>query len=133
MVSSPVTGEKISHPDTARVINYLSQFVDVNFEFFDFLMSPSQRDSILKHKPVTEIIVTDRNGKSNQVKLYPIPVNPFSIAKTDTSGEPAKYDVDRMYAFTHNDSDLVGLQVFVFGKFFKSLSDFNAAAVRKQR
>ena len=132
-VSSPVTGTKIAQPDTAKVVNYISQFTDVNFEFFDFMMKKPQRDSILEYKPQGEITVTDKSGKENHIKFYPMPVNPFTIAKTDTSGEAAKYDVDRMYAFVNHDSDLVGVQLFVFGKYFRALSDFDAARTMKQR
>lgn len=132
-VSSPATGMKVNHPDTTKVVNYISQFTDVNFEFFDFVMKQPQRDSILAHQPQAEIIVADKSGKEKRVKFYPIPVNPFTIAKTDTTGEDAKFDVDRMYAFMNHDSDLVGAQVFVFGKFFRALSDFDAARNSRPR
>jgi len=124
-VSSPVSGEKIIHADTAKVVNYLSQFVDVNFEFFDFMLKQPQRDSILHYRPRCEIIIADKGGKQKKVKFYPIQVNPFTIMKTDTTGDDAKYDTDRMYAFMNNDSELVGVQMFVFGKFFRALFDFD--------
>ena len=131
-VTSPATGVRIAQPDTAKVVNYVSQFTDVNFEFFDFMMNQPQRDSILEHKPQGEIIVAGKNGKEKRVKFYPVPVTSLSIARTDTTGADAKYDVDRLYAFVNNDSDLVGVQVFVFGKFFRALSDFDAAANLKR-
>lgn len=125
-VSSPVTGQKLQQPDTATVVNYLSLFTYLNFEFFDFMKTQSQKDSMLRIPPVFTFDIKDRKGKETRAKFYNIQVNPFSIATTDTSGTPAKYDVDRMYAFINNDSALVGVQVFAFGKIFKTLSDFDA-------
>jgi hypothetical protein len=125
-VSSPVTGQKLQKPDTAAVVNYLSQFTYLNFEFFDFMMKEAQRDSMLKNPPVCTFTITDKKGKDTRVKFYNIQVNPFTIAGTDTSGVPAKYDVDRLYAFINNDKELVGVQIFVFGKIFRQLSDFDA-------
>ena len=125
-VSSPVSGEKIMHPDPAKAVNYISQFSDVNFEFFDFMLKPAQRDSMLQYKPLSEITVTDKSGNHTWAKFYHIQVNQFTVMTNDTTGEPMKYDVDRLYAFTSRDSSLVGVQIFVFGKFFKSLSDFDA-------
>jgi hypothetical protein len=133
-VSSPASGAALPYPDTAKVVNYLSQFTDINFEFFDFMMSRQQRDSMLQHQPQAEIILADKSGKENHVKFYPMQVNRYSIAKTDTTGEEATFDVDRMYAFMNHDSDLVGVQVFVFGKLFRALPEFAASpSVRKQR
>ncbi|MBK5285577.1 MAG: hypothetical protein JJE25_09240 [Bacteroidia bacterium] len=125
-VSSPAMNKVLTHSDTSVVINYISQFSDVNFEFFDFMLKPAQRDSILKEPSDRMINVTDKNGKSVTAKFYKIPVNPFTVATTDTTGELMKYDVDRMYAFINHDSDLVGVQLFVFRKFFRSLEDFDA-------
>jgi len=124
-VSSPVTGQKLQ-PDTATVVNYLSQFSYLNFEFFDFMLKQNQKDSMLRIPPVCTFSITDRKGKETKAKFYNIQVNPFTIAGTDTTGERSKYDVDRLYAFINNDKELVGVQVFAFGKIFKSLQDFSA-------
>ena len=125
-VSSPVTGQLLQKPDTAVVINYLSQFTYLNFEFFDFMMKQMQRDSMLHNPPVCTFSITDRKGKETRVKFYNIQLNPFTIAGTDTTGAIAKYDVDRLYAFINNDKELVGVQIFAFGKIFRTLSDFDA-------
>jgi hypothetical protein len=132
-VSSPVSGAVLLHPDTTKVVNYLSQFTDVNFEFFDFMMNKQQRDSMLQHQPQAEMILTDKVGKVNRVKFYPMQVNQFSIAKSDTIGNEAKFDADRLYAFMNHDSDLVGVQVFVFGKLFRQLADFDASILMKRQ
>ena len=125
-VSSPVTGQKLQRPDTAAVVNYLSQFEYLNFEFFDFMMKQVQRDSMLALPPVCLFTLTDRNGIETKVKFYNIQVNPLTIAATDTTGARVKYDVDRLYAFINNDKELVGIQIFAFGKIFKTLADFDA-------
>jgi len=125
-VSSPVSGNKLQQPDTAVVVNYLSQFTYLNFEFFDFMMKQVQRDSILKNPPVCTFTIMDKKGKETRAKFYHIQVNPFTIAGSEASGEPAKYDVDRLYAFINNDTELVGVQIFAFGKIFRTLSDFDA-------
>jgi hypothetical protein len=125
-VSSPATGQKLSKPDTAMVVNYLSQFEYLNFEFFDFMLKQVQRDSMLRLPPVCTFSITARDGKETRVKFYNIQVNPLTLATTDTTGERAKYDVDRLYAFINNDKELVGVQIFAFGKIFRSLGDFDA-------
>ncbi len=125
-VSSPVTGQKILHPDTAVVVNYLSQFTNLNFEFFDFMMKQNQKDSMLRIPPVCTFNITGKDGKETRVKFYNIQVTPFTLASTDTTGEASKYDVDRLYAFINNDKELVGVQIFAFGKIFRTFRDFDA-------
>ena len=125
-VSSPVTGQKLLQPDTAVVVNYLSQFTYLNFEFFDFMLKQNQKDSLLSIPPVCNFSITTRDGKETRAKFYYIQVNPFTIAGADTTGTPSKYDVDRMYAFVNNDTELVGVQIFAFGKIFRTLPDFDA-------
>lgn len=124
-VSSPVTSQKLARPDTAVIVNYLTQFTFLNFEFFDFMLKQNQRDSMLRIPPLCTFSITDRKGKEVRVKFYNIPVNPFTIAGADTSGALAKYDVDRLYAFINKDKELVGVQIFAFGKIFRTLHDFD--------
>ncbi len=131
-VSSPVSGQTVVSPDTIAIENYLGFFSFLNYERADVEFSQHQRDSLLAIGPVYTIDVKNVMGVDNSMKIYPKPINSRSLTQSDSAGVPLKYDLDRMYALVNNGQDFVVIQQFVFGKLFRQLSDFDAAAHKKK-
>ena len=125
-VSSLETHLSIQRPDTIGLINYFSFFNHLSFEAFDVEFTSHQVDSMKASTPLNSITVTDTKGVSTTIVNYPKPITLRSLAQSDSTGKPLKYDVDRLYSFMNNGKDLVVIQYYVFGKIFRQLSDFDA-------
>lgn len=132
-VSSPVTGQVIAAVDTIAVESYLGFFSFINFEGFDNEFSQHQRDSLFALGAVYTMSVKDRSGKENSISIYPKPITKRSLSQSDPQGNPLKYDVDKMYALVNNGQDFVVIQQYVFGKFFRTLSDFDATVKKAKK
>jgi len=131
-VYSPSTGKEIRNPDTLRISNYLTGFTNLNFESWDRHLNDKQIDSLRNVQPATILTVTDAKGKKSVVPLYLKPVTLISLAQTDSTGQPLKFDMDRMYAFIKDGKELVTIQYFVFNRIFATLDDFDMEATRRK-
>lgn len=109
--------------DTVRVLDYITGFYRLNFEeYVTDQLSAKIRDSVAAVTPEVKVKVTDVDGKVNTVKAYLKP-NPFR-GNPKSEYEMEEFDVDRLYAFIHDDKEFVIIQYFVFDKVFKRYSDF---------
>lgn len=110
--------------DTMAVKQYLSYYQSVNFEtLLSDYMGKARVDSITSGTPPVYFIeLTDMNGNKNLVKMWRRP--PMDPEERDESGEPLKYDPDRMYALINDGRDFVLVQFFVFGKLLQPLDYF---------
>jgi hypothetical protein len=130
-VTSPMTHQSIKEIDTLRLTNYIAEFRNLHFEGWDVDFTDQQQDSLFHAVPSTVLTVTDVGGKKNFMKVYPKPISNRSLAQSDSSGNPLKYDLDRMYAFMNDKKELFTIQQYVFGKIFVRFSDFDLALNRK--
>jgi len=131
-VYSLSTQKEIRKVDTLRIANYLKGFARLNFESWDRHFDERQEDSLRNVQPVSVLTVVDVKGKKTIVPMYLKPVTVTSLAQTDESGNPLKFDIDRMYAFIKDGKELVTIQYFVFNRIFASLSDFDLEAPRRK-
>jgi len=125
IVSSPVTKNTIAHPDTIAIENYLDYFRSLSFENWSSELDERQLDSLRNTEPVNMVTVTDTSGIARSMAVYSKAMTRESLARTDSSGNPLKYDPDRMFAILSSENELVTIQRYVFGKIFRQLDDFN--------
>jgi hypothetical protein len=130
-VTSPFNNRTLQEIDTLRLINYLEHFNSLHFEGWDRELTKEQQDSVFHATPATVITVTDINGKSNFIKVYPKKAKKDSLVESSSPGDSLKYDVERMYAFMNDQNELFTIQQYVFGKIFARFSDFDLALNRK--
>lgn len=123
-IFSPETNQVIQHPDTIGLNSYLTFFKHLGYEGWDAEYSNQQRDSLLATTPINIIRVTDVHGTTKSMTCFPKPITRRSLAQTDSTGNPLKYDIDRMYAFTEG-KEFVVIQYYVFGKIFRQFDDFD--------
>ncbi len=131
-VTSPYNHKEVSSPDTLRISNYLTGFRELNFETWDRFLDDRQTDSLRNATPVTTLTVVERNGTKTSIPMYLKPVTSSSLAQSDSSGNPLKYDTDRMYAFMKEGQQLVTIQYFVFNRIFAGISDFDMNAPQRK-
>jgi len=131
-VFSPTSSKEVLQPDTLHIHNYLEGYHELNFESWDRNFNDRQVDSLRNAAPVTVLTVIDMKGTTTIVPMYLKPVTLASLAQSDSTGKPLKYDIDRMYAFVNGGKELVTIQFFVFNKIFASLSDFDMNAPRRK-
>ncbi|MDD5570746.1 MAG: hypothetical protein PHD97_06260 [Bacteroidales bacterium] len=113
----------INYTDTTKMLDYLTNFYKVGFEFFTDGMNKKEIDSIIKTKPYYKISVTDINGKVNEVRTYR---RIAPIGYLDMWGNPQEYDVDKLYALINKGDDFVVIQYYSFDKIFRKLTYFKA-------
>jgi hypothetical protein len=130
-VTNPFNHQSIKEVDTIKAINYLENFKNLHFEGWDRDFTKEQRDSLFNTTPSTIITVSDISGNKNELKVYPKPITKKSMAQADSSGNPLKYDLDRMYSFMNNKNELFTIQQYSFGKIFVRFSDFDLILNRK--
>ncbi|MFA6923000.1 MAG: hypothetical protein WC223_01990 [Bacteroidales bacterium] len=111
----------VNYTDTTKILDYLTNFYKVGFEFFTEEMNKKEVDSIVKTKPYYRISVTDANGKTNEISTYR---RKPPIGYLDMWGNKQEYDVDKLYALINNGNDFVIIQFFSFDKIFGKLSYF---------
>lgn len=120
-VKNFTTKTPIENIDTAKVLDFITGFYDVNYDEFDAELSKKQVDSIIATTPINIVSVTDVAGSVNSIKVY-LRKNPGGILNSD--GKPETYDVDRLFALINDGKDLVIIQYFVFDKILKTVRSF---------
>ncbi len=116
-------GNNIKNFDTLKVKQYMSLFKKVNYEAPVVNMRKTRRDSI-NAMPYEQIFtVEDINGIKNTIKTKLVPNIDTTL---DDKGNIIvnKYDLDRMYCFMHNDSEIVTVQYYVFDPLIKDIKEF---------
>lgn len=111
--------------DTLKVMNFLSAFRNINFEALMNDMDTHRKDSILKLTPYCIISLTDTSHFTNTIRTFRKGV---TTAEVDAMGNPAPYDLDRLYALVNDGKDFTLIQYFVFDKILRPKSFF----IRKQ-
>lgn len=112
---------QIGQFDTAKVVEYLSKFRNLNYESILNEMSKTKKDSILAAEPTLEISLVDKLGKAHTLKAWK---RKADEGKLDLNGNATYWDLERMYGLVDDSEDMVSLQYFVFGSVFMPLSWF---------
>ncbi len=117
---SPDNSSTPSQIYQSQIAAYLAKFQLIAFEWVAIDINKQIKDSILNTLPFRTLEVTDVNGKTTQLTMYRKPVVEGALAALDpVTGNLRPYDFDRMFARINNDTNLLGLQYFVFDKLFK--------------
>ena len=114
-------GQVVEGPDTLRMLNFLSAFRKISFEALITEMDMKRKDSILASTPYCIITLTDTENKSSSITTFRKDV---PLGTLDDFGNPAPYDLDRLYALANNGRDFVLIQYFVFDKILRPKSFF---------
>jgi hypothetical protein len=116
--------------DTLKVMNFMTSFRNINFEALLNDMDKHSKDSILASVPYCIISVTDTGHTTRTIKTFrkgPAP------GESDNLGNPAPYDLDRLYALVNDGKDFTFIQYFVFDKILRTKSYFlKQQEVKKQ-
>jgi len=113
---SNFTGTKQHELDPVKLQTYLGSFRKLNSE--GFISGHLNVDSVLKVKPIFDLIVSNNKGEETQVTAY------YKKAKdgTHVDGDVTMRDPERMYARINQD-DWVIIQLNSFGRVMKGLED----------
>ncbi|HOS16025.1 MAG TPA: hypothetical protein PKX15_03275 [Bacteroidales bacterium] len=113
--------QALSVYDTAKLFDHLSEYRDLNFEFFADDLSKGEKDTILSMK-FKEVIITDTENKSTKITLY------YMNNELDTVNYEYDFDFvehfnkDKFYAVINdNFKEMVICQYFVFDRIIQPL------------
>ena len=110
--------------DTLKVINMLSSFSDLRFEALFTNTLPQERiDSITNSPFVHHVILTDKDGKTQDMKTFK---KLILNGVTDFGGDYGDLDRDRMYALIDSGKDFVLIQNYVFDKVLHDVRYYEA-------
>jgi len=113
---------QIANYDTLKLMEALSTFRDIRFEFLITDSKTHNKDSIIQTTPFHILTVTDLSGKTKVIKTYH-KSPPFDQEELD-GGIIAKYDLDRLYASFNDGKDFALIQFFMFDNILRPLQYF---------
>ena len=111
----------ITDYDTLKLLDMLTAYRDLRFEFLVNDNKQHNRDSVIKTTPYHIITVTNMAGKSFIIKTF------HKIAPSDQeelNEVVYKYDLDRLYASFNDDKDFALIQFYMFDNVLRPLSYF---------
>jgi len=111
----------IDNFDTAKVVQYLSMYHDLNYESVLDEMTNTKRDSILTQTPTYVITLMDRLGKQHTLTTWK---RKAYAGQLDMDGNQVEWDIERMYAQVDNANYLVAVQYFVLNDILVPLQWF---------
>jgi hypothetical protein len=119
--SSGKPAENISQD---KVVSYFKFFGSINYESEETSLSSVQRDSMLNTPPFRRIAIKSIDGRDRSLLIWKRPQTASTTNKTNASGMPFPYDIDRMTARLEGDTALIVIQYYVFDKLFRKPADF---------
>lgn len=120
-------GTPIANYDTSKVINYLSEFRNRNYESLDSDIEPDKRDSIIRSSHFKTIQVTDVNGTVNKLDLYRMDSEYDYYDENGNHIDDVEmyYNRDRCYAILNGDkTHLYRVQYYHFDRLLQPFSYF---------
>lgn len=108
---SSINNKALQNIDTLEVMDYITRFEKLHFEFFPPIPAPQLQDSLTKNEHIFNLIVTDKSDNKYEVKGFRSP--PFDDERIDNNtGEPFLADPDRLFL------KVEGLENWVIGQYF---------------
>jgi hypothetical protein len=123
-IQDPVRGNDLGEPDTLAIRSYFFLLRSAPYEGPANKLTVAGKDSLLSIDATVELEIKAGNDKSCAIRLYPMPVHAGSLAKTDSLGNPLKYDVDRLYAQDATTNSWFVVQHFTFDPLLRTRYDF---------
>jgi len=113
------TGAVFNAFDTTRVIDFINAYRNIRFEESFQRVNSAHKDSITSQTPAHIIKLTDKQNKTQIVTTF----RRANIAhQKDLDGNLLPYDVDRLYAISEGNNELLMIQYFVFDPITRPLS-----------
>ncbi|MFN4853233.1 MAG: DUF4340 domain-containing protein [Bacteroidota bacterium] len=114
-----VKKQSVPNFDTSLVMQYLSAYKKVNYEFIAKQTSKTKLDSALS-KPYLSLLITEHSSKKKKIDVLAIPLPPGS---TNRGGENISFDDERAYVLVDNNRQEIFIgQYFVFDRLAVPLS-----------
>jgi phenylpyruvate tautomerase PptA (4-oxalocrotonate tautomerase family) len=123
----------IANYDTLKLLDYLSNFMEVKYEYLITNFTEHNKDSVIKTTPVHILTLTDMSGKVTTVKMFH---KPAPTDQSELSDSITKFDLDRLYALFNDGKDFAMIQYYVFDNILKPLKYFikpSAASIKKSK
>ncbi|MDR1793514.1 MAG: hypothetical protein LBR36_08795 [Bacteroidales bacterium] len=116
--------ERLPEYDTLRMLDFLSELRNLNYEFGLAHLSQSRKDSIFANK-FKEITITDTSGITTKIEMYHLE-NVIDTTEYDYTGlmiDP--FSKDKFYAVINDDKENIVLcQFFAFDRLVQPLEYF---------
>lgn len=105
--------QRVAAFDTARVIQLIASFTNLNFDEFAAIVPNTMADSNVSGTPRTILRVTDTAGNTRLLQTYIKYINPNDVEVANDPDMYEAFDVNRLYAIIdHTDTVLIQYHVF---------------------
>lgn len=101
---------------------YLGSFRNIFFEGY-IESTQAEKDSVHRLTPFCVIEVIKANGEKIALQVNVKAIDSHTKLHYDDQGKAMQFDTEKYFAFINNDSDMVLIQQYVFGKLFKTLDE----------
>ncbi len=117
--------------DTSKVVNFMSSFANLGLEAFLNDLKKSDIDSIVSHKPMAIVTLTNITEKTTVLKAF---IKPAAFGSLDdVTNQPLLTDRDRFYGLINDDKDFVFLQYFTYNSILQPSSYFKMSVDKKSK
>ncbi|MEI6694611.1 MAG: DUF4340 domain-containing protein [Bacteroidota bacterium] len=117
--------------DTSKVLNFMNSFANLGLEAFLNDLKKSDIDSIVSHKPMAIVTLTNIADKTTVLKAF---IKPAAFGSLDdVTNQPLLIDRDRFYGLINDDKDFVFLQYFTYNSIFQPSSYFKIDVDKKSK
>ena len=117
----------VSQYDTSKLLDFLSQFRNINYESIPDGQTQSEIDSIMQQKPFKIIELEDTDGKKTKLTLFRMP-DPYDYVDgegTHVDKIEFLYNKDKAYAMLNDDKTvLYKIQYYHFDRILQPMSFF---------
>ncbi len=108
--------EEVVNYDPTRIARYLSYFRVLKFEKVVEEIALEEQQNLLNGKPDVRIVVTDAEGNTRELAVYP----------RSMPGNPSQKDVYRAYGRMNQSNELVLIQFYIFDPILKEINYFRS-------
>jgi len=118
------TNQRLPQYDTLRLLDFLSEFRDLNYESFSVGLTKEEKDTVFSRK-FKEISIEDTDGNTTTITMFHLE-DEFENPE-DNNDEKIAYlfNRDRFYAIINgNKSELLRCQYFVFDRIVQPIEFF---------
>ena len=120
------SNQKLPLYDTLRLLDFLSDFRDLNYESYSIGLTKTQKDTVFNRK-FKEIKIEDTDGKITTITMFYLEDEPEDeeIEDNNDARMTRLYNSDRFYAIINGNKDeLVRCQYFVFDRIVQPIEFF---------
>ena len=116
--------QRLSQYDTLRLLDFLSDFRDLNYEGIAFTLTKEEKDSIFARK-FKEITIKDVENKVTTITMFYLEDEYEVVEDNNDAKIMREYNRDRFYAIVNGNKDeIFRCQYFVFDRIVQPLEFF---------